>query len=143
MPRPSNEELTNAYMRDLEIEIECNAREIAAGRTDLNDYDAKCRRELAALRVANGAVRVDRYGIPVPQPETTPMVTGTAYFVNFTKACDYYRGQGNDELTPAELERFVRGKLDNGEIFIGKPDVPVGGRLILLDAGTRYGIEEA
>ena len=28
------------------------------------------------------------------------MRTGTANFVNFTKACDYYRDQGNDELTP-------------------------------------------
>lgn len=66
MPRPSNAELTSAYMRDLEIEIECNASEFAAGRTDLVEYDAKCKRELAALKAANGAVTVDRYGIPTP-----------------------------------------------------------------------------
>jgi len=66
---------------------------------------------------------------------------GTAHFVNFTKACDYYRGQGNDELTPAELERLVRDKIDGGEICIGKPDVPVNSKLVLLDSGTRYGLE--
>jgi hypothetical protein len=71
------------------------------------------------------------------------MRTGTAYFVNFTKACDYYRDQGNDELTPAELEALVRGKVEEGDIHLGKPDVPVGARLVLLDNGTRYGIEEA
>lgn len=66
MPRPSNEELTAAYIRDLEVEIECNARETAAGRTDLADYDAKCRRELEALRTAGDAIIVDRYGVPKP-----------------------------------------------------------------------------
>lgn len=69
------------------------------------------------------------------------MIIGTANFVNFTKACDYYRDQGNDELTPAELERLVRGKIDEGEIEIGKPDVPVGGKLLLIDDNCRYGIE--
>ena len=67
---------------------------------------------------------------------------GTANFVNFTKACDYYREQGNDEIPPAELEKLVRGKIAEGEIALGKPDVPVGGRLLLVDAGTRYAIEE-
>lgn len=70
MPRPSNAELTAAYMADLEVEIECNAREFAAGRTDLIEYDAKCKRELAALKAANGAVKVDRYGIPTPRKDT-------------------------------------------------------------------------
>lgn len=63
------------------------------------------------------------------------MRTGTSHFVNFTKACDYYRGQGNDELTPAELERLVRGKIEEGEISLG-------GKLLLIDNGTRYAIEE-
>lgn len=67
---------------------------------------------------------------------------GTSHFVNFTKACDYYRDQGNDELTPAELERLVRDKIEADEINLGKPDVPVGGRLMLIDNGTRYAIEE-
>lgn len=70
------------------------------------------------------------------------MRTGTSHFVNFTKACDYYRDQGNDELTPTELEKLVRGKIEEGEISLGKPDVPVGGKLLLIDNGTRYAIEE-
>ena len=70
-------------------------------------------------------------------------IIGTSNFVNFTKACDYYRDQGNDDLTPAELERLVRDKIAESEIEIGKPDVPVGGRLLILDNGTRYGIEES
>lgn len=69
------------------------------------------------------------------------MITGTANFVNFTKACDYYRNQGNDELTPAELEKLVRSKIAEGEIELGKPSVPVGGKLLLIDSGTRYAIE--
>ena len=67
---------------------------------------------------------------------------GTCHFVNFTKACDYYRQQGNDDLSPADLERLVRRMIDDGEIEIGKPDVPIGARLVLLDDGTRYGLEE-
>lgn len=71
------------------------------------------------------------------------MRIGTSYFVNFTKACDYYREQGHDDLSPADLERLVRAMIDDGEINLGKPDVPVGGRLVLIDNGTRYAIEEA
>lgn len=70
------------------------------------------------------------------------MRTGTCHFVNLTKACDYYRGQGNDDLTPAALEQLVRGMIANGEIALGKPDVPVGAKLVLLDDGTRYGLED-
>ena len=70
------------------------------------------------------------------------MRIGTCNFVSFTKACDYYRDQGNDELTPADLERLVRDKIGEGEIYLGKPDMPIGGRLVLIDSGTRYGIEE-
>lgn len=65
--RPSNESLTTDYMRDLESDIACNAREIAAGRTDLLAYDAKCRAELAALRAAQQSgtcIGVGAYGIP-------------------------------------------------------------------------------
>lgn len=65
--RPPDNELIDAYMADLRIEIECNAREAAAGRTDLAEYDAKCRAELAWLEHAlrDGVpVGVDRYGIP-------------------------------------------------------------------------------
>jgi hypothetical protein len=69
------------------------------------------------------------------------MITGTAHFVSFTKACDYHRLQGHHDLTPAGLEALVRDKIAEGSISLGKPDVPVGGRLILLDDGTRYGID--
>jgi len=70
------------------------------------------------------------------------IIHGTANFVNFTKACDYYRDQGYDYDTPAELELVVNTKIDEGEISLGKPDVPVGCKLILMDHGTRYGIED-
>ena len=69
------------------------------------------------------------------------MTYGTSYFFNFTKACDYYRNYF-DDLTPAELEKIVRGKIDDGEIGIGKPDVPINCRLVLIDDGCRYALEE-
>jgi hypothetical protein len=69
------------------------------------------------------------------------MIIGTCYFVSFTKACDYYRGQ-SDELTPAQLERIVKRKINEGEISIGKPDVPEGARLLIIDSGTRYALED-
>lgn len=71
------------------------------------------------------------------------LITGTSHFVNFTKACDYYKGQGNDDLSPADLELLIRAKIDDGEISIGKPDMPVGARLLLIEDGCRYAIEEA
>ena len=64
--KQKRDELTAAYIRDLEIEIECNAREIAAGRTDLSAYDAKIRHELKALRAADNKVIITRHGIPRP-----------------------------------------------------------------------------
>lgn len=71
----------------------------------------------------------------------TMTIYGTAHFVNFTKACDYYRNQGNDGLTPAELETLVRDKIAEGDISLGKPDVPRGAKLLLIDGGARYAIE--
>ena len=70
------------------------------------------------------------------------MRVGTSHFVNFTKACDYYRDQGCDELTPAELERLVRGMIGEGEISLGQPDLKPGQRLVLIDNGTRYAVED-
>lgn len=70
------------------------------------------------------------------------MTYGTSHFVGFTKACDYYRDYVPD-YTPAELESYVRAKIACGEIELGKPDVPVGARLLLIDNGTRYAIEGA
>lgn len=68
---------------------------------------------------------------------------GTSHFVNFTRACDYYRDQGNDHLSPADLERVVRDKIAADDISLGKPDVPINGRLVRIDNGTRYAIETA
>ena len=68
-------------------------------------------------------------------------IYGTPYFVNFTKACDYYRDQGNDELTPNELGKLVQEKIDDDEIYLGKPDIQVGETLRLIDGGTRYALE--
>lgn len=74
---------------------------------------------------------------------------GTSYFVNFTKACDYYKSQGCDdlrqppgEMTPAALECEVRAKIADGEISLGQPALKPGDRLLLIDDGTRYAIEE-
>jgi hypothetical protein len=61
--RPSNKSLIADYMRDLEVEIETNARLIPAGRVDLIEYDTKCKAELARLKSAD-IIAVDRYGIP-------------------------------------------------------------------------------
>lgn len=69
-------------------------------------------------------------------------ITGTSNFVSFTKACDYYRNQGNEDLSPADLELLVLAKKGDGEITIGKPDVQPGQRLLVIDDGTRYAIEE-
>lgn len=65
---------------------------------------------------------------------------GTAYFVNFTKACDYYKGT-TDDMTVSLLEQLVRDRVESCEIFIGKPELAVGERLVLLDNGCRYGVE--
>ena len=62
--RPSNESLLASFIADLEIEMKCNAEEKARGRTDLDDYDAKCRSQLERLRNAE-YVRFDRYGWPI------------------------------------------------------------------------------
>jgi hypothetical protein len=70
------------------------------------------------------------------------MIVGTNHFVNFTKACDYYRSQGNDDLTPNELEILVREKLAEGEISLDKPEVDVGERLLLIDDNCRYALDD-
>jgi len=70
------------------------------------------------------------------------IIHGTSHFVNLTKACDYYRDQMGLEFdTPAALESYVRELERDGEIHFGKPDVPVNGRLLLVDANCRYAIE--
>lgn len=68
-------------------------------------------------------------------------ILGTSHFVNFTKACDYYKDQGMDDLTPAALEIEVCAKIADGEIELGKPEIEPGERLLLIDNGRRYAIE--
>lgn len=57
---------------------------------------------------------------------------GTAHFVSLATAERYYRPYGLDATDVAR-------KVAHKEIFIGKPTMP--GKLILLDEGTRYGVE--
>ena len=64
---------------------------------------------------------------------------GTSNFVNFTKACDYYRDY-EPEATPAELERIVRRKIDEGQIDLGQPEIKQGETLSIIDDGCRYAI---
>ena len=66
---------------------------------------------------------------------------GTNHFVSFTAACRYYRDY-DPALTLAELDRWVASKIVFGEICLGKPELKPGQRLVLLDSGRRYGIEE-
>lgn len=67
------------------------------------------------------------------------MITGTANFVSLPKACDYYRNQEED-LTPAQLENFVKTKIEDGEIEIGQPSLKDGQTLKIIDNGCRYAI---
>lgn len=65
---------------------------------------------------------------------------GTSYFVSKNAAVLYYMpyegSDWNDALTAVE------NKLDAGEIHIGKPELKEGQRLVVIDEGTRYAIEE-
>lgn len=64
------------------------------------------------------------------------MRTGTSHFVSLQKAAWYY---AQYEKNPVAV---VQRKILAGEIHIGKPDLPLGHRIILIDDGCRYGIEE-
>jgi hypothetical protein len=70
-----------------------------------------------------------------------PLVHGTAHFVNYRAALEYYLPyNGGDGI---ETKRDVDRKIRKREIYIGKPrDIPAGAKLIVIDGGTRYGIEE-
>lgn len=66
------------------------------------------------------------------------MITGTSYFVTKNAAIRYYKGYGY-----ADTVKTVERKIREGEIHIGKPPYKPGvERLVLLDGGKRYGIEE-
>jgi hypothetical protein len=61
-------------------------------------------------------------------------IYGTHYFVSKAAAVKYYEIYGSDA---AEVERMIR----DGEIAIGRPEVPNGCRL-LKDEDGRFHIEE-
>jgi hypothetical protein len=72
--------------------------------------------------------------------EGNPMAItyGTAYFPTLAHAASYYRPYGYNDLRGTVLR-----KVNAGEIHIGKPKLKPGQRLILIDNGTRYAIEES
>jgi hypothetical protein len=63
---------------------------------------------------------------------------GTSHFVSLAKAAMYYRDyEGGDGYATA------RRKLSVGEIHIGPPEqTKQNQRLVIIDNGTRYAIEE-
>lgn len=66
------------------------------------------------------------------------MIVGTPYFVSRDAAIKYYRGYGFDNVGAA-----VERKIQEKEIYIGKPPTKSGDSLLLVDDGTRYAIDEA
>lgn len=63
---------------------------------------------------------------------------GTSYFVSRSAAERYYKPYGYVDVVEA-----VTRKLAEGEIHIGKPELKPGQKLVTVDDGTRYAIEEA
>lgn len=66
------------------------------------------------------------------------MTVGTSYFVSRELAIRYYRPYHYEDTT-----RAVGAKLAGGEIHIGKPPLQPGDKLLIIDEGTRYAIQEA
>ncbi len=62
---------------------------------------------------------------------------GTSYFVSRSAAERYYKSQGYDDA-----KETVRDKIRSGDIHIGRPPVKAGQRVITVDGGKRYAIEE-
>lgn len=63
------------------------------------------------------------------------MIVGTCHFVNRCAAIKYYSDYHYDDV-----ESTVNRKVEDGEIFIGRPLIKPGEKLVLLDDNTRYGI---
>ena len=63
---------------------------------------------------------------------------GTSYFVSVAAAERYYRDYFSG--TRPALVKYVKGKIDAGEIHIGKPHVKDGDVLSVIDNGARYAI---
>ena len=64
---------------------------------------------------------------------------GTCHFVSYAAAVSYYRVY---EASFPEARRAVNRKLADGEIRLGKPETKAGERLVTIDGGRRYAIEE-
>ena len=63
------------------------------------------------------------------------MITGTAYFKDLKSAISYYANYG---YGVNEVEQKIKIK----EIYIGKPSLKRGEKLLLIDDGLRYAIAE-
>jgi hypothetical protein len=68
------------------------------------------------------------------------MIWGTKYFASFASACMYY-SSGNEDMSLEDIINMVNEKVQEGNVFIGEPEVADGEELVLLDEGTRYGIK--
>lgn len=62
-------------------------------------------------------------------------IKGTPYFPNKQAADDYYADYG---LTSAD----VQGKIERGEIYLTRPPLQKGEKLVWLDEGRRYGVQK-
>jgi hypothetical protein len=65
------------------------------------------------------------------------MIVGTAYFTSRAAAVRYYQDYHYPD-TAATVDR----KIAEGEIHIGIPPHKLGARVVVIDDGTRYAIEE-
>lgn len=64
------------------------------------------------------------------------MMIGTSYFVSVAEALRYYRPYGFGM-------EAVQRKLADGEIHVGKPPFDPGSqKLVIIDDGSRYGVED-
>jgi hypothetical protein len=70
-----------------------------------------------------------------PQKEQSKVSTGSAYFVSYQRAIDYYETQG------IEIKE-VRLKIAAGEIHIGAPKLEPGQESV-LDLKGRYLIQDS
>ena len=66
------------------------------------------------------------------------MRVGTSHFVNFEAACKYYRAYYEQE----HVEDYVRSKIENGDIHLGRPEIKLGEHLYVIDDYTRYAIDD-
>lgn len=64
---------------------------------------------------------------------------GTSHFVSMDKAIEYYNPYA---ASYADVVKLVERQLAEGEIHLGLPEVKAGQRVVVIDEGTRYAIEE-